>query len=194
MLKWCVLVGLDWAKPMMSLLLHITCSCIFHAYIPSFPYILILNFLVLLCLSLSLSLSFVSCSMAPKRKPTPFWNPLRSGASSSSSPSDSTPSHIQFRDDKAHKDFSKNFSWWGIHSECQVVLSDFSNIDLPTIIHSRCWESLCGVLVTSPSMILQEFYSNMHGFDYSIPPICHLRSRYTHGSYSGYFIRGTTRP
>ena len=56
---------------MMSLLLHITCSCIFHAYIPSFPYILILNFLVLLCLSLSLSLSFVSWHLNE--------NPLRFG-------------------------------------------------------------------------------------------------------------------
>ena len=136
MLKWCVLVGLDWAKPMMSLLLHITCSCIFHAYIPSFPYILILNFLVLLCLSLSLFLSFVSCSMAPKRKPTPFWNPLRSGASSSSSPSDPTPSHVRFHDDKVRKDFSENFSRRGIHSERQVVLADFSNNDLPTVIYS----------------------------------------------------------
>ena len=32
----CVLVGLDWAKPMMFFLLHVTCSCIFHAYIPFF--------------------------------------------------------------------------------------------------------------------------------------------------------------
>ena len=37
-----MLVGLDWAKPMMFFLLHITCSCIFHAYIPSFISILIL--------------------------------------------------------------------------------------------------------------------------------------------------------
>ena len=55
MLKWCVLVGLDWAKPMISLLLHVTCSCIFHAYIPFFFILLILNVLVLFCLSLSLS-------------------------------------------------------------------------------------------------------------------------------------------
>ena len=56
---------------------------------------------------LSLSL-LVSCSMAPKRKSTPSQNPLRSGASSSF---DTTPSHVQFCDDKAHKDFSENFSW-----------------------------------------------------------------------------------
>ena len=154
MLKWCVLVGLDWVEPMMSLLLHITCSCIFHAYIHLFLYILILNCLVLLYLSLSLSLSFVSCSMAPKRKSIPSWNPLHSGASSSSSPSDSTPSHVRFCDDKAHKDFSENFSWRGIHSKIQVVLSDFFNTNLPTIIYSRCWESLCGISVTCPFVIM----------------------------------------
>ena len=43
----------------MSLLLHVTCSCILHAYVPSFLYIMILNYLVLFCLSLSLSLSFL---------------------------------------------------------------------------------------------------------------------------------------
>ena len=42
LLQWCVLVGLDWAKPMMFLSLHVTCSCIFHAYVPSFIFILIL--------------------------------------------------------------------------------------------------------------------------------------------------------
>ena len=51
----------------------------------------------------------------------------------------------------------------------QVILSDFSNTNLPTIIHSRGWVSLCGIPITCPSMIIQEFYSNMHGFDYTIP-------------------------
>ena len=50
----------------------------------------------------------------------------------------------------------------------QVVLSDFSNTDLPTIIYSRGWESLCGILVTCLSVIIHEFYSNMHGFDYFV--------------------------
>ena len=63
----------------------------------------------------------------------------------------------------------ENFSRRGIHSERQVILSDFSDIDLPTVTHSRGWGSLCGVPVTCPSVIIQEFYSNMHGFDYSIP-------------------------
>ena len=34
MLEPCVLVGLDWADPMMKSLLHISWSCIIHAYIP----------------------------------------------------------------------------------------------------------------------------------------------------------------
>ena len=66
-------------------------------------------------------------------------------------------------------DFFENFSKRGVHSKCQVILSDFSNTNLPTIIHSKGWESLCDVLVTCPSVLIQEFYSNMHGFDYSVP-------------------------
>ena len=50
-----------------------------------------------------------------------------------------------------------------------MVLSDFSDIALPTIIHSGGWESLCEILVRCPIIIIQEFYSNMHGFDTSIP-------------------------
>ena len=53
--------------------------------------------------------------------------------------------------------------------ECQVILSDFFDTDLPTVIHSRGWESLCDISVTCPSMLIQELYFNMHGFDYSVP-------------------------
>ena len=104
--------------------------------------------------------------MAPKRKSTPSWNPLRSKASTSSDP---TPSSIQFRDEDAWKAFLENFSRRGIHSEHQVILADFTNTNLPTVIHSRGWESLCDVSVTCPSVLIQEFYSNMHGFDFSVP-------------------------
>ena len=37
----CVLIGLDWAEPMMLFILHVTCSCISHAYIPSFQHIVV---------------------------------------------------------------------------------------------------------------------------------------------------------
>ena len=105
-------------------------------------------------------------SMAPKRKSTPAWNPFRSGASSSSDPS---PSTIRFCDDDAIKAFSENFSKQGIHSVRQVVLSDFADTDLPSVIHSRGWESLCDVSVTCPLVLIQEFYSNMHEIDHSVP-------------------------
>ena len=60
MLKYCVLVGLDWAEPMIFfLLLHVTCLCILNAYVP----ILFLSFDTklfgaFLCVSLSFTLSF----------------------------------------------------------------------------------------------------------------------------------------
>ena len=104
--------------------------------------------------------------MAPECKSTPARNTLHSSASSSSDP---TLSHIRFHDDDAFKAFSENFSRRGIHSERQVVLSDFADTDLPSIIHSRGWESLCDVPVTYPLMLIQEFYSNMHWIDRSIP-------------------------
>ena len=105
-------------------------------------------------------------SMAPKCKSTPARNPLCFGASSSSSPS---PSNVRFYDDDAFKAFLENFSRQGNHSKCQVVLSDFADTDLPSVIHNRGWESLCDVLVTCPFMLIQEFYSNMHEIDRSVP-------------------------
>ena len=104
--------------------------------------------------------------MAPKRKSTSARNPFHSGASSSSN---SAPLSLRFRDDDAHKAFLENFSRRGIHSECQVILSNFADTDLPSVIHSRGWESLCDVSVTCPLMLIQEFYSNMHGIDRSVP-------------------------
>ena len=65
--------------------------------------------------------------------------------------------------------FFENFCRRGIHLECHVILSDFSDTNLPTVIHSMGWESLYDILVTCPSVIIQEFYSNMHGIDTSIP-------------------------
>ena len=93
--------------------------------------------------------------------------------------SDPTPSHIQFRDEDARKDFSENFSRRGVLLERRVILADFANTDIPTIIHSRGWESLCDVSVTCLTMLIQEFYSNMHGFDFSVP-LFFTRVRGTH--------------
>ena len=151
----CVLVGLDWAEPMMQFLLHVTCSCISHAYVLHFSiYLLYLNyfgaFLIVSFFPLSILFTLVVC-MALKHKYTLFWNPLRSVSSSSS---DSTPLSLWFRDDDAHKAFSENFSRCGIYSERQVILADFIDIDLPIIIHSREWDSLCDVPITCPLVLI----------------------------------------
>ena len=84
-------------------------------------------------------------------------------------PTNPSPSNVQFRDDDAFKAFSENFSRRGIHSEHQVVLLDFTDTDLPSVIHSRGWESLCDVSVTCPLVLIQEFYFNMHRIDCSVP-------------------------
>ena len=124
---------------------------------------------------LSPSLFIYVVSMAPKRKSTPSQNPLHSRASTSSDP---TPSHIWFRDKDARKDFSKNFSRQVVHSERRVILADFTDTDLLDVIHSRGWESLCDFPITCPSVLIQEFYSNMHRLDSSIP-LFHTRVRGT---------------
>ena len=113
--------------------------------------------------------------MVPKRKSALSWNPLCSGASSSSDP---TSSSIRFRDEDTQKDFWENVSRQGVHLECQVILLDFSDTDLPDVIHSWGWESLHDIPVTCPSVLIQEFYSNMHGFDFSVP-LFHTRVRGT---------------
>ena len=104
--------------------------------------------------------------MAPKRKSTPARNPLRSGASSSS---DNAPHNLRFRDGDAYKAFTENFSRRGVHSERQVILADFADTDLPSVINRRGWGSLCDIPVTCPLVLIQEFYSNMHGIDLSVP-------------------------
>ena len=90
----------------MQFTLHVTCSCISHAYVPHFNILAIFelfwSFFDYLFLSLSLSLSLflltLVMSMAPKCKSTPTRNPLCSEASSSS---DSAPTSLRFRDDDA---------------------------------------------------------------------------------------------
>ena len=114
-------------------------------------YLIFLGTFLIVFLSIHLFLFTLVMSMAPKRKSTPAWNHLRSDASSSSDPS---PSHIRFCDDDAFKAFLENFSRRGVHLECQVILSDFVYTDLPFVIHSWGWESLCDVPVTSPLVLI----------------------------------------
>ena len=133
MLHVCVLIGLDWAEPMMQFPLHVTCSCISHAYVFLFNIFDIFenawDFSDCSSFSPSLLLTLVM-SMAFKRKSTPVRNPLRSDASSSSDP---TLSHIRFCDDDAFKAFLENFYGRGIHSKCQVILTDFADTDRPSV-------------------------------------------------------------
>ena len=137
----------------------------FHAYVPT---CFILLILIVFGTFLHLSL-LVSLLMAPKKSQFTLSRNAFHFRASSSSFVDPDPSHVRFHDDKARKDFSENFSRHGIPSEHQVILLDFFDTDLPAIIYSRGWESLCDISVTCPFMILQEFYSNMHGFDYFVP-------------------------
>ena len=104
--------------------------------------------------------------MAPKRKSTPARNLLHSDASTSSV---HAPLSLRFHNNDAHKAFTENFSRRGIHSEHRVILGHFADTDLSTIIHNREWESLCDEPITCPLVLIQEFYSNMHGIDRSVP-------------------------
>ena len=145
-LEPCVPVRLDWAETMMHFSLHATWSCIVYAYI---PFHFLCDTICWWCFFASLSLSH-SLHMVPKPKTTPSRNPLRSRALSS----DFSPLHVKFQDEKACQDFSENFSKHGIHSECHVILSEFSDTTLPTVIHSWGWESLCEILVSCPSVTI----------------------------------------
>ena len=132
-----MLVGLDWAEPMMYLLCmsHVHAFSM-HLYVFSHILLIVNCFGIFLIVFFSLPLLLVTLVvfMAPKRKSTLAWNPLHSGASTSS---DHAPFYLRFRNDGAYKAFTKNFSRRDIHSECRVILGHFVDIDLPTIIHSR---------------------------------------------------------
>ena len=171
--------GLGWAHDAICFVCHMFMHfpCIRTFFSIYLILLMLLGTFLIVFLSLPLSLFTLVVPMAPKRKSTPAWDLLRSGASSSSDPS---PSNVQFCDDDAFKAFLENFSRWGIHSERQVVLLDFANTDLPSIIHSRGWESLCDVLVTYPLVLIQDFYSNMHEIDRLVPLFFHSCSRYAH--------------
>ena len=101
--------------------------------------------------------------MEPK-KSVPSENPICRG-SSSSFPSDS----IWFRDEKARDDFFENFSNQVIHLERQVILFDFPDIPLLGAFSTRGWVSLCEKPSSCPYVFIQEFYSNMHAIDTTVP-------------------------
>ena len=68
----CVLIGLDWVEPMMQFFfLHVTCSCIFHTYIP-FLFYLFCGVVIMFSVSLPLSLSQIVCAWHPSVNPLPL--------------------------------------------------------------------------------------------------------------------------
>ena len=169
----CVLVGLDWPEPMMLFILHVTCSCILmHMFFPFniFFDIFWTLFGLFWLISLSLSLPFsVYVSLLLWHPNVNLLHPKTLFVLGHLLLLISPPFSVQFHDEKAKSDFFENFSRWGVHSKHRVILSDFSNTDLPTVIHSRGWKSLCDISVTCPSVLIQKFYSNIHGIDSSVP-------------------------
>ena len=176
-------IGLGWAHDVFTL--HVTCSCILHAFVLLFTYSyhceLFWSFFDCFFLPFLYLLVTLVVSLAPKRKSTPAQNPLHSGASTSF---DHARLSLRFCNNDAHKAFTEKFSRWGFHLKRQVILGHFADTDLPTIIHSWEWESLCDVSVTCPLVLIQDFYSNMHGIDRSVPLFFHSRSRYTHSCHT----------
>ena len=75
----------------------------------------------------------------------------------------------RFHDSESQKDFDENFSDEAIHLERHVILSDFPDIPLHRAFSSWDWESLCEKPSRCPGMFIQEFYSNIHAIDTSIP-------------------------
>ena len=146
-------IGLGWAHDAISFAYHIFMHfpCIHTLFSIYLLYLNCFGTFLIVSLFLPLFLFTLVVSMIPKRKSAPSQNPLRSGASSSFDP---TPSHIRFSDEDTQKDFLENFSRRGVHSEHRVILVDFTDTDLPTVIHSQEWESLCDVSITCPSVLI----------------------------------------
>ena len=138
--------------------MHISC-------IHTISFLSICSIVTVFCLFLSL---LDRLRLAPKRKSNLTQNPFHSSPSLSSN-LPVPPFHVQFRDEKAHQDFFENFSKCGVHPEHYVILLDFSNTPLSDVIHTRGWESLWKITLWCLIVFIQEFYSNMHGIDTSIP-------------------------
>ena len=143
-----------------------TFPCIRSFFSIYFDIFELLETFLIVFLSLPLFLFTLVVSMAYKSKSILARNPLHFGASLSS---DSALLSLWFCDDDAHKAFSENFFRLGVHLERQVILANFTDTDLPIVIHSQEWESLCDVPITCPLVLIQEFYSNLHSIDRSVP-------------------------
>ena len=166
----CVLVDLDWAEPMMLFILHVTCSCIpmhmffpFNIFFDIFWTVLELFWLSSLSLPLSVYVSLLLwhpninllhlgtlfipghplCWQYSFLCPVPWWE-----------------GQIEL----LWELFSMRHSFWTPSHLVELLWHQ-----LPTVIYNKGWGPLCNAPITYPSVLIQEFYSNMHGFDYSVP-------------------------
>ena len=63
----------------------------------------------------------------------------------------------------------EKFQECDVHPKRHVILSDFFDTPLPAVIRTRGWESLLESPLRCPIMFIQEFYSNIHGINTSVP-------------------------
>ena len=161
----------------------------FHAYIPSFIFNLIFILLVLFCVFLSLPPSFVSCSMASKRKSTPSQYHLRSWASFLLTllllayGSMMIKPDRNFRRTFLNEAFIRNAkSFYQTFPILTFLLSSMSGLRVTV------WHPSHLSLRDHSRVLLQ--HARIWYFSISF---FRSHSRYTHCSYSGYCIWGTTR-
>ena len=101
-------IGLGWAHDVFTFTCHMIMhfSCIRTIFFFTLLILICVGTFLFVPLSLSLSLSLlVSSSTAPKHKSAPSWNLIHSEASTF----DSTPSHIQFHDEKPVRTSRRTF-------------------------------------------------------------------------------------
>ena len=193
MLDCCVLLGLDWAEPMMLFMLHITCSCIFmHTYLHFFIFLYWFVWFFSACLSFPLSFLCLSALwylnanlLRPKTLFFPqhllllppltplhltsnsmMINPVRTfGELLTTRHSFETPSRS-----------IRLFRYWPSHSHLQSGLG------------VTMWHLGHLSLRDHTGVLLQYAWIRLFNTWF-----CHSRLRYVHRSHSGYCIRGTTR-
>ena len=165
LINHCECCSLDWIFAHDAIYLCMSYVHALSCIVPLFSFFP--EYTLLLCF-LFFSSPFSFLTMAPK-KSVLSKKPITCCGSSSSSSLPSVPNWVRFCNEDSQKDFYENFSDWMINSERLVILSDFSNTSLPGVFSSQGWESLCEKPMRWTSFFIQEFYSNMHAIDTSVP-------------------------
>ena len=163
------------------------CNFFYTTHVHAFPCIVLLLSLTLLSMCISLS-TLVYLTMAPKaQKSVPSKNPISRFAYTSSS----IPPQLQFCDSNSHKEFEEKFSGWAIHSDRQVILSDFSDTMVSISFISRGWEFLCERPVTYPSMFIKEFLLQYIKCRYFCTQVLYTILWYMYSCYIGAYLQCT---